>query len=52
MEVYTEEAWRPSLHIIALTDGSVAYSSYHSSSLFIPFQFSYVNLILSIKMLQ
>ena len=32
--VYAEEAWKPSLHVIALTGGPVAYSIYHSSSFF------------------
>ena len=32
MEVCTEEAWKPSLQIIALPGGSVAYRSYISSS--------------------
>ena len=34
VEVYTKEAWKPVLHIAALTGGSVAYSSYHSSSFY------------------
>ena len=34
IKVYAEEAWKPSLQIIALTGGSVAYSSYHSTSFF------------------
>ena len=47
MEVYTKEAWKPSLYLITLTGGSVAYSSYRSSSfskqlLFIPFHFSHM----------
>ena len=33
-DVYAEEAWNPGLHIIALTDGSVLYNSYHSSRFF------------------
>ena len=32
LEVYVEEGWKLSLHIIPLTSGSVAYSSYHSIS--------------------
>ena len=34
VEVYAKEAWKPSLQIIVFTCGSVAYSSYHSSSFF------------------
>ena len=34
MEVYAKEARKPSLHIILLSVGSVAYSSYNSSSFF------------------
>ena len=34
MEISAEEAWKSSLQIITLTGGSVAYSSYHSSSFF------------------
>ena len=30
MDVYVKEAWKPSLHIIAVTGGSMVYSSYHS----------------------
>ena len=46
MEVYVKEAWKPNLHFIALTGGSVACSGHHSSSLFkhlsfIPFRFSH-----------
>ena len=33
-DVYAEEAWNPSLHIIALTEGPVVYNGYHSSSFF------------------
>ena len=33
-KVYAKEARKPSLRIIALTVGSVTYSSYHSRSLF------------------
>ena len=29
VDVYVEDEQNPSLHIIALTDGSVAYNSYH-----------------------
>ena len=48
VEVYIKEAWKPSLHIIAFTSGSLAYCSYHSSSFFIqlrfiPFYFSHSN---------
>ena len=34
VEVYAKEARKPSLHIIALTVGSVGHSIYHSSSFF------------------
>ena len=34
VELYAKGAWKPCLYIIALTGGSVGYSSYHSSSLF------------------
>ena len=49
VKVYAKEACKPSLHIIALTGGSVGYSSYHSSSFFKllwfnPFNFSLIHL--------
>ena len=39
LEVYAKETQKPSLHIITLKGGSVAYSSYHSISFFIQLWF-------------